>query len=102
MSKCIFCGEEINEFGICPNSTQHFKIMCLNCLYCVQDNNNYICTNEKNKNDAIEKIKTSYNGGYEIEEISLKPLPLKAPTKSCQQYELDFNKIAEFYKNKLK
>lgn len=91
MSRCVFCGEILNEQGVCPNAAQHFKPMCLNCGYCHPDENGetLICVNEENKNDATQKIMQSYEGGYKITSIELSPLPLKDPTKKCKRHSLN-------------
>ena len=91
-SRCIFCGESLNEQGKCPNALQHLKPMCLNCLYMCVEDGNCLCCNDENKNDAVQKIMASYEGGYQITGITLKPLPLKDSTKKCKRY--DFNNAA--------
>lgn len=100
INRCIFCGEQLNEQGLCPNMAQHFKPMCLNCKYCSFHNtiseepdNSCVCLNEDNKTDAIQKIKASFDGGYEIVGIDLAPLPLKEPTRKCKRYELHSNAV---------
>lgn len=93
MNRCIFCGELLNEEGKCPNAAQHLKPMCINCMHMGVDNIDgsdvCVCCNEDNKNDAIQKIMSSYEGGYQITGITLKPLPLKDPTKKCKRYSLN-------------
>ena len=86
MKKCVLCGEELNELGLCPNASQHFKPMCLNCTYCDYNVERCICNNDENKQDAVNKIKASFDGGYEIKDITLEPLPLKDPTKKCKRH----------------
>lgn len=86
MRKCILCGEELNDNGICPNSNLHFKPMCLNCEFCQENEEHCVCLNDENREDAINKIKASFEGGYEIKDITLEPLPLKEPTKKCKRY----------------
>lgn len=92
--KCIFCGEPLNEEGKCPNAAQHFKPMCLNCIHMGFEDDNCVCCNEENKNDAMQKIISSYEGGYQITGITLKPLPLKDPTKKCKRYGANFEALA--------
>lgn len=89
MNRCIFCGEPLNETGVCPNAAQHFKPMCLNCVNCSQSEDGLICTNNENKNDAAQKIMQSYEGGYKITNIELSPIPLKDPTKKCKRHTLN-------------
>jgi hypothetical protein len=86
MNKCILCGEILNENGICPNSAQHFKPMCLNCEYCQYTEQHCLCMNDENREDAINRIKASFEGGYEVKDVILEPLPLKEPTKKCKRY----------------
>lgn len=95
MRRCVLCGEPLNENGLCPNMAQHYKPMCLNCLYCAETlptengETKSICTNEQNKADAVEKIKASFEGNYQINDISLSPLPLKDPSKRCPRHNLN-------------
>jgi hypothetical protein len=89
MRKCIFCGENLNEEGLCPNAAQHFKSMCLNCVHCECKNEHCICNNDENKQDAVNRIKASFDGGYEIKNITLEPLPLKDPTKKCKRHTIN-------------
>lgn len=92
MSKCIFCGTELVE-GKCPNQENHFKPMCINCMFCNTevtdtDDGKCFCENPDNKEDAVKKIKEAVPSGYEIEDIKLKPLPLKDETKKCKRWKL--------------
>lgn len=93
--RCIFCGEALNEQGKCPNASQHLKPMCLNCIHMGFDEGNCLCCNEDNKNDAIQKIMSSYEGGYQITGVTLKPLPLKDPTKKCKRHALNNNAVSD-------
>jgi hypothetical protein len=95
MNRCVFCGEILNEQGICPNAAQHFKPMCLNCIYCSCHEDGCICDNDENRNDAVQKLIQSYEGGYKITSVELAPIPLKDPTKKCKRYELDCLEIIE-------
>ena len=88
MNRCLFCGEILNEQGICPNMAQHYKPMCINCIHCCENEDGCICTNEDNKNDAAQKIMSSYEGGYKITNIELIPIPLKDPTKKCKRHNM--------------
>ena len=97
-NKCILCGEQLNELGICPNISQHFKQMCLNCSYYKNVDNSYcICTNEDNKMDAIDKIRASFDGGYTIVDINLEPLPLREPTRKCKRYAINTEAIVSSF-----
>ena len=95
MSRCLFCGELLNEEGKCPNAAQHFKPMCVNCNFVGDEDGNLLCCNDENKNDAAQKIMSSYEGGYQITGLTLKPLPLKDPTKKCKRYKMNFEKVSD-------
>lgn len=99
MSRCLFCGELLNEEGKCPNAAQHFKPMCINCKHMGYDNEDCVCCNEDNKNDAIQKIMSSFDGGYQITGVTLKPLPLKDPTKKCKRHTLNYDVLIEGIKS---
>ena len=45
--------------------------------------------NEDNKHDAIQKIKSSFDYGYEIVGLELAPLPLKEPSRKCKRHQLN-------------
>ena len=70
MSKfCPICGAELVE-GVCPNQESHFKVMCLNCKHCQEDESGeaYRCHSEGNMNKAMSKITAAINVselGYE-------------------------------------
>ena len=91
INRCVFCGEPLNEQGVCPNMAQHFKPMCLNCVYCSTNSTDgeCICLNEDNKSDAVQKIKASLDCGYEIVGLELAPLPLKEPSRKCKRHNLN-------------
>jgi hypothetical protein len=98
MSKCLFCGADLVE-GLCPNIEQHFSKMCLNCASCdvvtfEDGTEKYLCVNETNMNNQLNKIKEALVG-YEIEDIKLKPLPLKDETKKCKLWKLYGLKMSE-------
>jgi len=92
MDNCIFCGAQLVD-GKCPNEEKHFKKMCLNCRDCAAGT----CNNEKNKEDATTKMLNSIQvpAGYEIQNISLKPIPLKDVTKKCPRYTPNIEAINE-------
>jgi hypothetical protein len=98
LDRCVFCGEELIG-GICPNKEQHIKPMCLNCEYCKREDGKYYCINEDNKLDAIQKIKTSFDGGYVITNVELQPLPLKEPSRKCKRYYLNCDRIVNTLRN---
>ena len=100
MNRCLICGEVLTEEGKCPNAALHFKPMCYNCTHMSVIENDCVCTNDDNKNDAIQKIIASYDGGYQITGITLKPLPLKDPTKKCKRHQIDSDVLLEEF-NKL-
>lgn len=95
MNRCIFCGELLNAEGICPNAAQHYKPMCLNCEHMGIDGEDCVCCNEDNKNDTVQKIISSFEGGYQITGVTLKPLPLKDPTKKCRRYTKDLCSLTD-------
>lgn len=94
MKKCIFCGSDLID-NKCPNEP-HFKPMCINCQFCNEENDKFYCINSENQADAIKKIKESVPSGYEIENITLKPLPLKDETKKCKRWNI-INNFVELY-----
>lgn len=89
MDYCKICGAELVE-GKCPNG-EHFKKMCLNCSSCEQTltDESYFCKNEENLNAALSKVKEAIPSGYEIEELSLKPIALKDPCKKCKKWAIN-------------
>lgn len=91
--RCIFCGAEIVT-GECPNEP-HFKHMCLNCNDCKVVDDKHVCVNEENQKAAVNKIMEAVPSGYEIETLTVKPLPLKDATKKCKKWNLreDFTQI---------
>ena len=98
MGKCLFCGADLVD-GVCPNIEQHFVKMCLNCTSCEFEasedgTEKYLCVNEVNMNNQLEKLKEVISG-YEIEDIKLKPLPLKDCKKKCKQWKMHGLKMAE-------
>lgn len=95
INKCIICGQDLNENNICPNAELHYKPMCLNCKFCESNSDKLICNNEENKQDAVNKIKKSFEGGYEIVDINLAPLPLKEPTRKCKRHCLNVDLLIE-------
>ena len=98
MSKiCKICGTEKVD-GKCPNAETHYKKMCLNCVFSElllsdSEEDEYVCGNKENLNDAVEKLKENTPGGYVIENITLKPIVLKDPTKKCKRHSIDAEKI---------
>lgn len=82
--KSVLTGSEPNE---------SFKKMCVNCKWHNAENGS--CVNPDNESAAIEKIRQALTG-YEIEEIKLKPVPLKDDTKKCQHHELDSKVVLEY------
>ena len=84
---CILTGEET-----CPV----FKKMCLNCEFSsTEDGEKYVCNNEENKAAAVEKMKAALPEGYEIENLELKPRPLKAVVKKCGKWTLNKKAVWE-------
>ena len=95
MSKfCPICGAELVE-GVCPNQESHFKVMCLNCKHCQEDESGeaYRCHSEGNMNKAMSKITAAINVSELGYELKLEPLPLKNPTKKCTLWYPDNKRI---------
>ena len=94
---CVLSGQEITDKGIEPI----FKKMCLNCTTWVINDEKYRCTNEKVMEVGKKKILENLPEGYEIENLTLKPMELKDPTKKCRNYnpnmELIETKVKEFF-----
>ena len=77
-----------------------FKKMCLNCDFCLEsENETYVCNNEENKAAAVEKLKAALPEGYEIENLELKPRPLKAVIKKCGKWTLNKKAVWEAVQN---
>lgn len=83
-TKSILTGGEVNEA---------FKKMCLNCRW--YNRVDGTCTNQDNLNAMVNKLKQAVSG-YEIEDIKLKPIPLKDDTKKCQRHETDTESVVEY------
>jgi len=84
---CKICGAELVE-GKCPNG-EHLKKMCLNCSFCEESNDYLFCKNEENLAAALNKVKEAIPSGYEIAELSLKPIALKDPCKKCKKWVIN-------------
>jgi len=70
------------------------KKMCLNCKFCIEnEDGTFACKNENVLNIAKEKIMAAVPEGYEIENISLKPMALKNPIKKCPNHDTDVHVI---------
>ena len=97
MSKfCKICGAEIESVdGKCPNAELHLKKMCFNCVSCSVEDDNCFCKNEDNLKDAVEAVKKNIPSGYELQNIELKPIALKDPTKKCKRWSLNLNTIVQ-------
>lgn len=89
---CKFCGEPLNEEGLCPNG-HVFKKMCLNCTSCGKnEDNELVCKNEANLKSAFDKIMAAVQGAsqaYSVKNLEIAPLPLKKPTNKCGLWELN-------------
>ena len=72
---------------------------CVLIVYMGVDGEDCVCCNEDNKNDAIQKIMSSFDGGYQITGVSLKPLPLKDPAKKCKRHALNYDAMTVAMKN---
>lgn len=85
---CKLTGIDL-EKEECP-----IKKMCLNCKFCIEnEDGTFACRNKNVLNIAKEKIMAAVPEGYEIENISLKPMALKNPIKKCPNYEVDVDLI---------
>lgn len=92
MAYCIFTGLEETPL----------KKMCLNCKSCTQTNGtNFGCTNENVLEKGKAEILKNVPEGFEIENLTLKPMALKNPTKRCPNYKpnIEFlqNMIVEMF-----
>jgi len=87
MNYCKICGAELVD-GKCPNG-EHLKKMCLNCSFCEESDDSLFCKNDENLTAALEKVKESIPVGYEIENLSLKPIALKDPCKKCKKWAMN-------------
>jgi hypothetical protein len=75
-------GINLQEGEPCP-----IKKMCYNCISFVNNEDGTgSCTNETVNAKGKEKIIASLPEGFEIEELKLKPMKLKDPSKKCGQY----------------
>jgi hypothetical protein len=91
---CKFCGETLPE-GV-ESSVQHhqFKKMCINCAYAQKvgaENEEYLCTNETNKEMVVKKMIEAANSvteAYKVDTFDIQPLPLKKITGKCKQWVL--------------
>ena len=95
---CKFCGEPLNEEGLCPN--EHvFKKMCLNCTSCGKnEDGELVCKNEANLKSAFDKIMAAVKDAaqaYSVKNLEIAPLPLKKPTNKCGLWELSADVITE-------
>ena len=87
---CIFCGEKLDENGVCKNSHE-FKKMCLNCSFCSESENGLVCGNEENKQNALNKMLETIKkecGGYAVKSLEIEPVVLKKPTLKCGKWAL--------------
>jgi hypothetical protein len=94
MAYCIFTGLEETPL----------KKMCLNCKSCTQTAvNSFGCTNEHVLEKGRAEILKNVPEGFEIENLTLKPMALKNPTKRCPNYwpdlELLQGAVREFFDN---
>lgn len=87
MNKCTICGTELVD-GKCPN-THVAKPMCLNCIWMNSTDENYSCVNQNVLNLAVEKMMAALPEGYEVENLTMKPMALKNPCKKCGNHELN-------------
>lgn len=89
---CKLTGIDLSVDG----ATNGIKPMCLNCTECQANDNEFVCINdsvmEKNKQRVMESIPE----GIEVENITLKPLKLKNPTKKCGFYRFDKEAVMEY------
>ena len=67
--------------------------MCINCVFCKENEDLFFCENEENLTEAINKVKLSLPSGYEFQSLSLKPLPLKEPIKKCKKWSINIDLI---------
>lgn len=95
---CVFCGNELNESGIC-NESHSIKKMCVNCHHVKYEDGTYYCCNEDNMSDTKTKMIEAANsvaGGYSFS-IEVNPLlPLKKPVAKCPRWQLGEFMFDEF------
>lgn len=77
-------GVELQEGEVCP-----IKKMCYNCKFVAEDGDTCTCTNEAVNEKGKEKLLAALPDGFEIEELKLKPMKLKDPSKKCGQYAVN-------------
>lgn len=76
-------GVELQEGESCP-----IKKMCYNCEFLRENGDACTCVNDVVNERGKEKIIAALPEGFEIEELKLKPMKLKDPTKKCGQYSV--------------
>lgn len=95
---CKFCGEPLNEKGVCANA-HTFKKMCVNCASCGKnEDNELVCKNETNLKSAFDKVMAAVEGavqGYSVKNFDIAPLALKKPTSKCGNWSLSDEVSAE-------
>ena len=95
---CKFCGEPLNEEGLCPNG-HVFKKMCLNCTSCGKnEDGELVCKNATNLKSAYDKIMAAVKDAaqaYAVKNLEISPLPLKKPTSKCGNWELNDEIVTE-------
>lgn len=90
MAYCIFTGLEESPL----------KKMCLNCISCTQTTaEKFGCTNENVLKKGKDEILKNVPEGFEIENLTLKPMALKNPTKRCPNYEPNIELMNIYIKN---
>ena len=78
----VFTGNEITEDG----EQQFIKQMCLNCVSCIINEENYRCNNKNVMETGLKKVSESLPEGFEVDTLVLKPMILKNPTRKCPNY----------------
>jgi len=90
---CLLTGIDLSPDG----ATNGFKKMCLNCKDCeAQLDDKFVCYNKNVLDMGKKKILENLPEGYEIEELKLKPMNLKDPTKRCTNHEFDTAKVMDY------
>lgn len=94
----ILTGNEIKEG---EENASPIKSMCLNCVSCLNEDDNYRCNHPKVMETGLKKVAASLPEGFEIETLVLKPMVLKNPTKKCPNYEFNAENVLSTIKKSM-
>ena len=91
MNKCIICGTDFVD-GKCPHA-HVVEPMCLNCKYVNLGEENSTCFNENVLKKAYDKMMEALPEGFEVENLTIKPMLLKNPCKKCPNHTFDTDRL---------